>query len=124
VCRGLTYLHRLNVVHGDITPVRSQGNEPTRTLTLANPQNNVLITLDGQACLGDFGIAGALQDLAPDVYHLNTLRYIAPECLGTSILNRHPNKRSKESDIYSLAMTSFSVRSPDVKQLLDTTSHV
>ena len=83
-----------------------------------NPQNNVLITRDGQACLGDFGIAGAFRVLYVSACDLETLRYMAPE--------RHPagapthlemTGPSKESDVYSLALTSFSVSSSVVNDL-------
>ena len=74
-----------------------------------NVQNNILVARGGQACLGDFGITGAFPRFSSSGYGLRTLRYMAPEWffggdLGTSV-------PSKESDVYSLAMTSFSVRS-------------
>ena len=71
-------------------------------------QNNVLITEDGQACLGEFGISGAF--LLPDLnaYELENCRYMAPEFVSWR-LYPNPNRTSKESDVYSLVMTSFSV---------------
>jgi serine/threonine protein kinase len=67
---------------------------------------NILITRDGQACLGDFGIAGAFKDFAYHDNKLETLRYMAPErLLGAPAMNGP----SRESDVYSLAMTSFKV---------------
>jgi len=78
-----------------------------------NAQNNILITQDGQACLGEFGIAGAFQRFDFYTYELGTLRYIAPECLLSLESPRSPKttRTSQEGDVYSLAMTSFSVRS-------------
>ena len=82
-------------------------------------KNNILITRDGRACLGDFGIVGAFGALSFPKFKLGTARYMALErltCLGGS--------PSKKSDIYSLAMTSFTVcSSPVVKQTgIDTIS--
>ena len=75
-----------------------------------HPQNNILVTQDGQACLGDFGIAGAFGDLWYDNLKLGTVRYMAPEqFLGDYILSGPIRSPSKESDVYSLAMTSFAV---------------
>ena len=72
-------------------------------------QNNILITPDGQACLGDFAIAAAFEQFSSGYLQPETLRYMAPERFsygGSPFLVEHP---SKESDVYSLAMTSFSV---------------
>ena len=76
------------------------------------PQNNILITQGGQACLGDLGIATAFGNLDFYAYELGNLRYMAPECflwepLGCSKISGP----TEESDIYSLVMTSFFVRS-------------
>jgi len=75
-----------------------------------NAQNNVLITPDGQACLGEFGIIGSFPCFRTRVYELTTLRYMAPECFSLQFGDQEPNRRSEKSDVYSLAMTSFSVR--------------
>ena len=84
-------------------------------------QNNILITRDGQACLGDFTIAGAF--VCSYGYHqLETLRHMAPERFsdrGTFLVGGS----SRTSDVYSLAMTSFSVRTSFGNPLpLDTSS--
>ena len=73
-------------------------------------QNNILITQDDQACLADFGIVDAFRDHTHHSYQPGATRYMAPERL----LNYLPptNKLSTESDVYSLAMTSFEVCSP------------
>ena len=76
-----------------------------------NSQNNILITQDGQACLGEFWITGAFRDLYFNTHELGTLQYMAPECFSPEIWS------PKESDVYSLAMTSFSVSSHVVNHL-------
>ena len=70
-------------------------------------KGNILVTRDGRACLGDFGIVAAFGDLSFPRFKLGTARYMALERLNLS--NAPP---SAKSDIYSLAMTSFTVRSP------------
>jgi len=79
-----------------------------------NAQNNILITQDGQACLGEFGIIGSFPRFGMKAYELATLRYMAPECFSWDVGGQKPNRHSKKSDVYSLAMSSFSVRSPGV----------
>ena len=75
-------------------------------------QGNILITQDGKACIADFGIVGMFRDLTYHDYKLETLRYIAPERLSEDLfLPTRINGPSKASDVYSLAMTSFEVRS-------------
>jgi len=104
------YLRGLGILHGSVTPVgrTREGVDPQADARC--PQNNILITQDGQACLGDFGIAGAFGDLWYDNLKLGTIRYMAPEqFLGEYILSEPIRSPSKESDVYSLAMTSFAV---------------
>jgi serine/threonine protein kinase len=72
-------------------------------------QNNILITQDGQACLGDFGIADTFRDHTYHSHPLEAIRYMAPERLAEN-LSRTKHLLT-ESDIYSFAMTSFEVRS-------------
>ena len=70
-------------------------------------KGNILVTGDGRACLGDFGIVGAFGDLSFPRFKLGTARYMALERLD--FFNGSP---SKKSDVYSLAMTSFTVCVP------------
>jgi len=70
-------------------------------------QNNILISPDGHACLGEFGITGTFRCFDFYVYELETLRYMAPECF--IFWRFETSDHSKESDIYSLAVTSYSV---------------
>ena len=73
-------------------------------------QNNILITRDGQACLGDFAIEGVFNDWPYWYDHLETLRYMAPERFAVKGYGISVTSSTKESDVHSLAMTSFSVR--------------
>lgn len=86
VCRGLSHLHGLELAHGCIAP------------------GNILVTRDGRACIGDFGIVGAFADLSFPRFKLGTARYMAVERLD--FFGSAP---SMKSDVYSLAMTSFTV---------------
>ena len=75
-------------------------------------QGNILIDEGGIARLGDFGITGIITD--PTVVEPGStttskpglVRYMAPELLLDPM-----NRPSKESDVYSLAMAAFEVRS-------------
>ena len=73
-------------------------------------QNNILITQDGQACLGDFAIDGMLKEWPYSYHQPENLRYMAPERISVRDDVIWVTSSSKESDVYSLAMTSFSVR--------------
>jgi len=79
-------------------------------LTPEGAQNNILIAQNGQACVGEFGITGAFRSLAFDAYEIGTLRYTAPERFPLKALEGlTAGGPSKERDVYSLMMTSFSV---------------
>lgn len=80
-------------------------------------QGNILITEEGDARLGDFGITSVITDptlVEPDsttTFKPGVVRYMAPELLnpsGFSLVNSNP---SKESDVHSLAMTAYEVGS-------------
>jgi len=95
-------------VHGAISPVGGVKDRLTPRANVRCAQNNILVTRDGQACLGDFAIVMPSEHIY-QFHHQETLRYMAPECIvhdwGTFVVHRP----SKKSDVYSLAMTSFSV---------------
>ena len=79
-------------------------------------QGNILITPSGNACLGDFGIMDGFSTLWHYRFRQGTVRYIAPERLDFDNID----SASKKSDVYSLAMTSFTVRSFSIGKLSDT----
>ena len=80
-------------------------------------QGNILISDDGIARLGDFGIVGVITD--PTVVEPGStttskpgvVRYMAPELLNPPQFGLSNSNPSKESDVYSLAMTVYEVRS-------------
>ena len=77
-------------------------------------QGNILVTHEGQACLGDFGISGVFRGLTHHYLALETLRHVAPERFSGDISGEIINGPSKQSDIYSFATTSFEVCSSAV----------
>ncbi|KAJ8597175.1 kinase-like protein [Rhizopogon salebrosus TDB-379] len=90
ITAGLQYraLHTNNVIHGDLT----------------GP--NILIHVDGTACLADFGLSLVLSEVVSitqaswtSAFHGN-FRWLAPELLGQPE-NPLPVRPTKSSDIYS-----------------------
>ena len=82
-------------------------------------QGNILISDGGVACLGDFGITGVTGDLEitephTPVFDPGFSRYTAPELLNPSQFSLANSNPSKESDIYSLAMTTYEASSPHI----------
>ena len=73
------HLHGLGILHGNITPVGKPRDKRVHTLMPNNAQNNILVTRDGQACVGEFGITGAFWGVWVSACELTTLRYMAPE---------------------------------------------
>ncbi|KAG8735973.1 hypothetical protein FRC10_009948, partial [Ceratobasidium sp. 414] len=86
VCKGLEYLHRTGVIHGDLKG------------------NNVLVSNKGVPVITDFGNAvlqqGTLQFTETVKQSGFTPRWTAPE-----ILDEREVKQSKEADVYALGMT-------------------
>lgn len=93
ICKGLLYLHKKNVVHGDIKP------------------SNILVSRKRECKLSDFGISSiAKGDRKPKTASIGTEMFMAPELFNGDI--SHP---TKACDIYSLGMTMYQLfeeRSP------------
>lgn len=79
---GLTYLHSLGIVHGDIKPA------------------NLLLTVDHHVYLTDFGITQLIESAFQGI-RVGTPEYMAPE----SIL--HPDAIDGRADIYGLGIVLF-----------------
>ena len=77
-----------------------------------------MIDRDGTARLGDFGIVGVITD--PTVVEPGStttskpgvVRYMAPELLNPTQFHLQNSSPTRESDVYSLAMTAYEVGSP------------
>ncbi|KAJ8083210.1 hypothetical protein PM082_009082 [Marasmius tenuissimus] len=91
VATGLAYLHSRKVVHGDLKGV------------------NILITPDGRACIGDFGLSciadtHGLRLTTSTSRPAGTGRWLSPEILnGTSI------GPSKPSDVYAFGCVCYEI---------------
>ena len=82
ICRGLTAVHAQNIIHRDIKP------------------QNILLTSDGTAKLGDFGVATILEatdDIAATV--TGTRKYMAPE--------QYDGEYDYRVDLYSLGLVFY-----------------
>lgn len=116
---GLEYVHSLGIVHSDLNPVSTErafglSHAPTYFFV----QGNVLVDDDGTARLGDFGITAIITD--PSVVEPGStttskpgvVRYMAPELLNPTQFNLANKNPTKESDVYSFALTTYEVGSP------------
>ena len=78
-------------------------------------QGNILITNDGTACLGDFGITGIVNNCtaaergSAAASKSGVTRYMAPEVLNPPQFGLTQSSPSRESDVYSFAMTAYEV---------------
>lgn len=73
-------------------------------------QDNILISHEGHAQIGDFGLSLALDKLAiathgSSLRHAGNARWMAPE-----LFNSTSTGITKKSDIYSFAMTVIEVK--------------
>ncbi|KAJ7783392.1 kinase-like domain-containing protein [Mycena olivaceomarginata] len=91
VAMGLEYLHRNNVVHGDLKTV------------------NILVTPSGRACIADFGLASIVDELSLKMTfssrsgRAGTVRYQAPELLMNECSTHFG------SDVYAFACVCYEI---------------
>jgi serine/threonine protein kinase len=77
-----------------------------------------MITKGGEACVGNFGIAGIITDSNSEGLESMTtskpsvVRYMAPELLDPVKASFTRSNPPKESDIFSLGMTAYQVFFP------------
>ncbi|KAG7090229.1 hypothetical protein E1B28_011829 [Marasmius oreades] len=94
IASGLLYLHNKKIAHGDLKAL------------------NILITPDGRACIGDFGLSRVIDTYALSVptssmvtQSKGTTSYLSPELLWSD----PPCTSSRSSDIYAFACVSYEV---------------
>ncbi|KAG8895775.1 hypothetical protein FRB99_000353 [Tulasnella sp. 403] len=86
---GLLYLHRREIIHGDVKPL------------------NMLVTADGQVQLCDFDLSRPATDPTyPIINGASTVQYESPE----SMMDKNVAKTFK-SDVYAFGMTIYEVLS-------------
>eukprot|EP00475_Leptophrys_vorax_P032109 TRINITY_DN4924_c0_g1_i3.p1 TRINITY_DN4924_c0_g1~~TRINITY_DN4924_c0_g1_i3.p1 ORF type:complete len:342 (-),score=86.33 TRINITY_DN4924_c0_g1_i3:63-1088(-) len=82
ISRGLSFLHRLGLVHGDLKPA------------------NVLVSSDGCAKLTDFGFSGSVYTSMSSIRGGATRRYQAPE--SALSVKQRKNIDPRCADVYAL----------------------
>ncbi|KAL0573142.1 hypothetical protein V5O48_008818 [Marasmius crinis-equi] len=114
IAAGIEYLHSLQIVHGDIKPVRDIELRLDSTLTvLCGRKKNILVDEQGRCYLADFGLAAAVVKAAPELNtvitgtHKGTTPYMAPE-LFTNFGPRMPD--NFPADIYAYGCTVYEVQ--------------
>ena len=103
VAEGLNYLHRCEVVHGDLKGV-SALSLPDSGLTYRCLQPNIMVDAHGRPRITDFGLA--LNQGVPDQTNPTaggTARWTAPEILNGE------GRPSKKADVFSFAMVMVEV---------------
>ena len=108
VVRGLTYLHRHNLVHGNLTEVSIDLPVP-KSGGLTAPQCNILVDSDGIARISEYDLRIILCDGASPESTLTNVRWMAPEVLSTKYKCIPSVDGGKASDVYSFAMVMFKV---------------
>ena len=87
MAEGLAYLHEIEIIHADVKGA------------------NVLVSLDVQAMLGDFGLSKEMSDISGGTELVGgTYRWMSPERLCGE-----GRRRSFEDDVYAFGITIFEV---------------
>ncbi|KAJ7106261.1 kinase-like domain-containing protein, partial [Mycena epipterygia] len=88
VAEGLSYLHSMKIVHGDLRGM------------------NILVSDDLNACLADFGLTSVIAVSTNDTSstnHAGSTRWLAPELLQPSAFGCDRFVRRPASDVYAFA---------------------
>lgn len=95
---GLSYLHTLGIVHGDLKSA------------------NILINFRGEACLADFGLATFIHNVNTIAAFASTtggirgsVRWMAPERMDPEGAGYVSSQPTKASDVYSFGITMVEV---------------
>jgi hypothetical protein len=77
-------------------------------------QNSVLIKDNGDACLTNFGLLGALEEgcgafVAVALVNLGSVRWMAPEIYDSELIGKERGTVSKEADCHSFGMLILEV---------------
>ncbi|KAG8894156.1 hypothetical protein FRB99_001434 [Tulasnella sp. 403] len=84
---GIQYLHKQNIIHGDIKPT------------------NILVMADGRVVVCDFNLSRLASDITdPGLKGWGSFRYMAPELWKEG-------SKSRESDVYAFGMSIYEVLS-------------
>lgn len=114
IASGLDYLHKKNIVHGDLKGVSLFANNAPCRLMLEH-QVNVLVNNDYRAVIADFGLVAIVSTssvvtLATSVLAVGgSERWMAPELLYPEKYGLSHSIPSKESDIYAFGMLIYEV---------------
>ncbi|KAJ6526558.1 kinase-like domain-containing protein [Mycena vulgaris] len=116
VAEGLSYLHSMNIVHGDLRGT------------------NILVSDDWNACLADFGLTTVIDaassttaTLTSTAHHAGSARWFAPELIQPKSFGCDTFTRTPASDVYAFACVClelhtgrppFSGVSPDIAAIL------
>jgi len=117
VTRGLSYLHEIEVIHGDLKSViriSSSFSFNSSRLTYHLSQPNILIDAKGCPYLSDFGLCSITRNIesvnASTPHPGYTIRYCAPELLDVGkAIKDVKRKATNKSDVYSLSMVIVEV---------------
>lgn len=117
ICSGLSFLHSLEIVHGDLKGVRigffhccaSVGSDLTRSSPF---QDNILIDKSGRARLNDFGFTSIASQTCTETSAAGfkgSHRWMAPELFNIDN-ERKTGLSTNKTDIFALGMVTIEVR--------------